>query len=153
MLILNAIAPQRGRVSGLCRCSQKAPMPSGASMDLHKPHGLYSWAFPFTVVNICMLDVPDSRGCIRGQKSHRAPICSAANFACLAQHCFCAGSELQPGEAASEGVKPTEANMQRRGLARSRRSPSSRHSLERGQLLLRAVDEVEVSCSRMYAMS
>ena len=43
--------------------------------------------------------------------------------------------------------------MQRRGLARSLRSSSSRHSYEREQLLLRAVDEVEVSCAWKYAMS
>ena len=66
---------------------------------------------------------------------------------------LCAGSGFQPGEAASEGVKPTEANMQRRGLARSGRSSSSRHSYEREQLLLRAVDEVEVSCPRKDAVS
>ena len=43
--------------------------------------------------------------------------------------------------------------MQRRGLARSGRSSSSRHSYEREQLLLRAVDEVEVSYSRKRAVS
>ena len=43
--------------------------------------------------------------------------------------------------------------MQRRGLARSGRSSSSRHSYEREQLLLRAVDEVEVSCSPKHAVS
>lgn len=75
------------------------------------------------------------------------PTCSAADLARPAQPCCCAGSGFQPGEATSEGVKPTEANMQRRGLARSLRSSSSRHSYEREQLLLRAVDEVEVSCA------
>ena len=75
------------------------------------------------------------------------PRCNAADLVRLAQSGMRAGSAFQPGEAASEGVKPTEANMQHRGLGRPRPSSSSRHSLEREQLLLRAVDEVEVSYS------